>query len=111
MDRAVLTGRENSENGIGSQWLLELEDPRDRACPAFCAGRNMHKGHGGMGQQGQQNCSMSCSCDTDSGYEPSPAYFAVERRFEYPPVEDLEEEEFDDVFYDPPSFISLPSTP
>ncbi|XP_022644716.1 uncharacterized protein LOC111243428 isoform X1 [Varroa destructor] len=118
LDCKVLSRRENSKDG--PEWLLRLDGPKQMACPTFCVARNgpssvtgPPKSQGLLNNQGYQgqNCSLSCSCDTDSGYEPSPAYFAVERSFEYPPVEDLEEEDLDDVFYDPPSFLSAPSTP
>ncbi|OQR72415.1 hypothetical protein BIW11_10398, partial [Tropilaelaps mercedesae] len=122
VERDALNRPANTEGGGGGpEWLFELDDVKQMAYPPFYAGRHMAPsggqpgpGQGSLtspGHQGQQNCSTSCSCDTDSGYERSPAYFTVERRFEYPPVEHLAEEELDDVFYDPPSFVTLPSTP
>lgn len=120
LDREVLTAREHPEDSGSPEWLFALDAPTQMACQSYCAGRagsspasSQPRGHGSLNIQNHQgqNCSLSCSCDADSGYELSPAYFVVENHFIYPPVEDLDEEELDDVFYDPPAFLSAPSTP
>ncbi|XP_003739207.1 uncharacterized protein LOC100903250 [Galendromus occidentalis] len=89
----------SSDDAGASEWFLELDD--EIRAP--------------LSEPRQQHNS---NWDTDSGYEPSPAYFANERRFEYPPIEDVDEEGddeedlLDDVFIDSATgFQELPSTP
>lgn len=95
-------GNFNGDAGA-SEWFLELGDADDEL------GSSLSE------RQQQQNPN---NWDTDSGYEPSPAYFANERKFEYPPFEDVDEEgddeedPFDDVFLDNATgYQEMPSTP
>lgn len=94
--------RNFNEDAGASEWFLELGSSDDEIGSSLSDR-----------QQQQQN-----NWDTDSGYEPSPAYFANERKFEYPPFEDVDEEGddeddlLDDVFLDSAAgFQELPSTP
>ena len=84
-----------------SEWFLELETSDDEFGTPLSEPLHQHN-----------------NWDTDSGYEPSPAYFANERRFEYPPIEDVDEEGddeedlLDDVFVDTATgFHELQATP
>lgn len=92
----------NGGDAGASEWFLELDASDDEIRAPLSEPQQL----------------LHNNWDTDSGYEPSPAYFANERRFEYPPIEDVEEEGddeedlLDDVFVDSATgYQELPSTP